>query len=181
MKATTGIQFLTGIMFVHLTVIAADTTTTTANVPRASVRTAEETNAPTKLEMKVQIIGSKDGNSSDQQEKRLYAEVRNVGETTVLLPTRDIGPMLNGSAGAICDLTFSPDWYLSTRDGFRIPKAKSDLAIVELRPKEAIGLHYLFSDPIPGSVSVRYRVSKEFGERYGVWHGEISSQYIKVK
>jgi hypothetical protein len=178
MKPTTIILLLTAVLLVHSTVIAADTNT---NVPNARVQIAEETDGQTKLEMKVEIIVPKEEISTNQQGKRLYVEIRNVGKTTVLLPTKGLGPDSDGTAGGLWDLTFSPDWYLSTRDGFRIPKAKSDLAIVELRPKEAIVLDYEFVEPIPASVIVRYRISEETGERYGVWNGEITSEPINVK
>ena len=176
------IQHLIPILFLAaFCTVSAQTNNT--NVPNARVQTPEETDGQTKLEMKAEIIDPKEGISSNQQGKRLYVEIRNVGKTTVLLPTKDLGPLGDGRPGGWWDLTFSPDMYFSTRDGFRIPKAKSDLAIVELRPKEAIILDYENVDSIPAPlVLVRYVITEEFGERYGVWHGEITtSGAIKVK
>jgi hypothetical protein len=136
----------------------------------------------TNLEMKVHVINLEELKSSASQKGRqLVIEIRNIGARTVWLPTREIGPFSMGRDGGWQLMQFSTDGYISTRDGFRIPKAKSDLGIVELRPREAIILDHVFNDPLPTVVAVQYSISKDFAERYGVWHGMISAEGVEVK
>lgn len=136
---------------------------------------------PAKLEMKVTMFSLDEQKFGNKKETQVDAEIRNVGETTALLPTKDIGPSWIHSAVYI--INFSPDFEFSTADGFKIPKAKSDLGIVELRPREAIQLSGLLEETnvSPASVGVRYSISKEFGERYGTWHGEIRGSAVQTK
>jgi hypothetical protein len=130
---------------------------------------------PAKLEMKVTMFSLDEEKFGNKKETQVDAEIRNVGETTVLLPTKGLGPFVDSEVSFQL-ISFSSDWYLSTRDGFRIPKAKSELAIVELRPREAITLGCTLdgTNVSPARVGVEYKISKEFAERYGTWHGEIS-------
>ena len=134
------------------------------------------------LEMKVEVINLGELKSSASLKgRRLAVEIRNIGERTVWIPTREIGPSYIGRDGGWQIMLFSPDVYISTSDGFPVPKAKSDLGIVELRPKEAIILDHVFNDPLPTSVAVQYSISKDFAERYGVWHGMLSAEGVEVK
>jgi hypothetical protein len=138
---------------------------------------------PAKLEMKVTLFSLDEEKFGNKKEKQVVAEIRNIGETTVLLPTKEIGPVVRINSGLFYSIDFSTDWYLSTRDGFKIPKAKSELAIVELRPREAIMLDCTLdgTNVSPARVNVEYKISKEFAERYGTWHGEIGSKPVQSK
>ena len=109
-------------------------------------------------------------------------EIRNIGETTVLLPTKDIGPGV-WNMGGVYFVNFGSDMGYGTLDGFSFPKAKSELAIVELRPREAIMLDCMLDETnvSPARVAVDYKISKEFAERYGTWHGEIGGKPVQSK
>ena len=137
---------------------------------------------PAKLEMKVTIFSLDEEKVGNKKETQVDAEIRNVGDTTVLLPTKGLGPDVNGEV-SFQWISFSTDWHLSTRDGFKIPKAKSELAIVELRPREAImlGCTLFATNVSPASVGVEYKISKEFAERYGTWYGEIVGKAVQSK
>jgi hypothetical protein len=129
---------------------------------------------PAKLEMKVTMFSLDEEKFGNKKVTQVDAEIRNVGETTVLLPTKGLGPS-DWVMGGSHFVNFDSDVGYGTLDGFSFPKAKSDLAIVELRPREAIMLDCMLSETnvSPARVSVEYKVSKEFAERYGTWHGDI--------
>jgi hypothetical protein len=138
----------------------------------------------TKLEMKLTAFDLAQRKFRPNVGTEVYAEIRNVGETPVLLPTKEIGPTID-VMGGVQIIEFTSDWFLSTSDGFKMPKAKSDLAIVELRPREAIALYCTLENtntPFnPASVGALYRISQEFAERYGTWHGEIAGKWVQPK
>jgi hypothetical protein len=153
----------------------------------ASGRTERDASAKApklaKLEMRLNVTNLKELKVANQKGIELAAEIRNNGETAVRLPTRDIGPSWGGTQGGWNIMVFSPDGYLQTKDGFRVPKAESDLAIVELRPREAVFLYNTFpeDETLPAGVIVSYRISKEFGERYGTWSGELTGGGAKLR
>ena len=132
-----------------------------------------------KLEMELSFIDLESPKFGDKKQIQVDATIRNLGDETVLLPTEDIGPS-TFSDGAFAIINFSPDGYCETADGFRIPKAKSKLAIVELRPHEAIELARIFEKPAPTVVGAVYSISKESAERYGTWSGKIDGGFISL-
>jgi hypothetical protein len=146
-------------------------------VPCASAWCGENSKQP-KLEMKVSSIDLEDAKFGNRKEVSVHVEIRNVGTVAALIPTKGIGPASVGNAG-YRDLFFQ-DVQVTTKDGFRFAYAPSDLAIVELRPGEAILLGHTFPKPPPGSVRVRYMISKEFAERYGTWSGELDGGLIQL-
>ena len=137
---------------------------------------------PAKLEMKVTMFSPDEESFGNKKETHVSAEIRNVGETAVLLPTKELGPMVL-FLGGLYVVEFDSDVYFSTRDGFSLPKAKSELAIVEVRPREAIMLDctLLATNVSPTAVSVTYKISEKFAERYGTWHGQIGSNRVQSK
>lgn len=132
------------------------------------------------LEMKLSFIDCETPNLGNRKEIQVNAEIRNVGRVTAMLPTKDIGPFV-ATMGGVGIINFFSDGYLSTVDGFRIPKAKSDLAIVELRPHEAIKLSYVFQKPAPEMVLGYYSIPKEFAQRYGTWTGKIDGGSLSLR
>jgi hypothetical protein len=136
--------------------------------------------ASAKLEAKINSFDLESPKFGNKKQIQVEIEIRNAGETTVRLPTKDIGPAIE-SDGGFAIVIFTPDVYLSAADGLRIPKAKSELAIVELRPHEAISLSEIFEKPAPGVVFAQYSISKEFAERYGTWSGKIEAGSISLR
>jgi len=132
-----------------------------------------------KFETKLSSFDLESPKLGNRKQIEIFVEIRNAGETTVLLPTKDIGPATTVEGG-IAIVNFTPDVHLTTTDEFRIPKAKSELAIVELRPHEAISLATTFEKPAPDVVMAQYSISKEFAERYGTWSGKIEAGSISL-
>jgi len=100
-------------------------------------------------------------------------EILNRGNRTVILPTNAIGPSQDwtGNTGFIrlCDL------QCVTADGFPQAQPMSGLALVELRPGEAVSFT---GGSIPKTSvlgSVEYTISPSFAKRYGTWSGHLKA------
>jgi hypothetical protein len=138
--------------------------------------------APAKLEIKLSFNDCETPAFHNRKQIELVVEVRNVGQSAVLLPKHTHGgqTVLWGD-GSLATVNFDSDGFFSTRDGYRLPPAASELAIVELRPREAMILNSTFEKPAPKVAVVKYRISKEFAERYGTWYGEVDGGSIKLE
>jgi hypothetical protein len=134
-----------------------------------------------KLEMKLSFFDLEEQKLGNKKQIQVEAEIRNVGDATVWLPTKDLGPAIF-TMGGVAIIHFAPEYYSATTnaDGFHFPQAESELAIVELRPHEAIRLAHVFDKPGPARVLANYSISKEFAERYGTWSGKIDRGSIPV-
>lgn len=161
-------------------IIAAVISLLTACSTSTGEKPASSTASASKLEAELSSFDLESPKFGNKKQIQLDVEIRNAGETTVLLPTKDIGPATDLD-GNFAIVHFTPDVYLSTADGLPIPKAKSELAIVELRPHEAIFLSEIFEKPAPYVVIAQYSISKEFAERYGTWSGKIEAGSISLR
>jgi len=129
-----------------------------------------------KLDLSLSAIDCEQENMGNRKEIILYAEIRNTGNTSVVLPTKAIGPMVFQTGGAFASIQFQPLQLKSASDGFRQAYSVAEIAPVELRPNEYIFVTYTFKKPGPAGVRVSYEVDKDFATRYNLWHGELTTE-----
>jgi hypothetical protein len=134
---------------------------------------------PPKLDFRVQRIDLEQDKFGNQIWVSFDADIRNVGQTSAVLPTKAIGPAVVGNA-ALVDILFA-DPSLQTTNGLRRAYSVAEIAPVELRPGEVTTLSYTFVKPAAAAARVTYRISRDFAARYRLWHGELTSGIIRLR
>jgi len=141
----------------------------------ASLQTSQ---SASNLELRVYTIDLEHDKFGDQKKITVYAEIQNIGQTTVTLPTK-VSTSISGNA-AFVNITFIP-LSLLNKDGSKRALSLADYAPAEVRPGEHITVTHTFEKPAPAGARITYRVSKEFADRYEVWHGELKSEHVSLR
>jgi len=131
------------------------------------------------LELYVYVYDLEQKKFGNQKIISVNAHIRNIGTTTVTLPTKTI--ISTSGNAAFVDIVFSDSGVAENKYGFSHAKSLADFAPAEVRPGEHITVSHTFDKPAPAGARITYRVSKEFADRYHVWHGELVSDSLTLK
>ncbi|WP_152032631.1 hypothetical protein [Ereboglobus luteus] len=98
-------------------------------------------------------------------------EIRNIGKTTVKLPTRGFERHWSGTENSIQS---EIQWNLEKTGRRTIIVPECDYGFVLLRPNESAFIRWkeiLFKEERLAKIEIIYRVAKDFGKRYESWYG----------
>jgi len=154
-------------------------------------RQCQGENQPTPLQIKLDIMKF----TVKERERpivKYLVLLMNTGENDITVLTKPSGYSMGKDQNkGLHDLEFGLYTTISTDKGYKMIPSLASFHPVTLRKNEATQIELPESDsplgnpfrrlPTTGKIMVSYHVTKEWGERFGIWHGKISTQPFDIK